>query len=72
MSERQPRRNDPNLADLPDHWKVPEPGLGTCLGIGEPEHSFLSPDPLRVRVCERCRALGDRYVNPDTYGDLDR
>ena len=35
----------------------PRTGGGTevrCLGPG-PEHRFLSPDPCRVRVCERCR-----------------
>jgi len=30
-----------------------------CLGPG-PEHTFCSPDPSRVRVCQRCRDRLDR------------
>ncbi|HVL15838.1 MAG TPA: hypothetical protein VM529_24920 [Gemmata sp.] len=31
-----------------------------CLGVGKSEHTFLSPDPTRVRVCPRCRAYFER------------
>ncbi len=27
-----------------------------CLGPIEPEHTFLSPDRVRVRYCPKCRA----------------
>jgi hypothetical protein len=30
--------------------------LVRCLGLGK-EHSFNSPDPTRIRLCWRCKAL---------------
>jgi|GEM_PF-1738738 len=47
----------------------PQGGLVVCLGPGEPEHYFMSPDRRRVRICERCKALQDNFVAADkVYG----
>ena len=33
----------------------PVPRWVRCLGPVEAEHKFLSPDPTKTRLCERCR-----------------
>ncbi len=49
------------LFDVPvDRSKA---GLVRCLGPDAKEHTFLSPDRVKVRVCKRCRER-QRDVSP--------
>jgi hypothetical protein len=58
--------------EFPPEWNVPQPSRVMCLGIREPEHFFMSPDPLRVRVCQSCKRLSENLIHPETYGGFER
>lgn len=45
----------------------PQPKKVKCLGHG-PEHYFISPDPQRIRLCEKCRATNRRRYGRDGIG----
>lgn len=47
------------LTSRPARADETDPGAVRCLGPGEPDHQFHSPDRRRVRVCDACKRLLD-------------
>lgn len=55
------KRKRPTPAVVKSEIVPPTPRRVNCIGPRKAKHTFLSPDPNRVRVCEECRQRQDGY-----------